>query len=363
MAGWQDSSQTNTTKGDYEHITGPVTAPTIGVTGGGGAQEYRPPTEAQRFNEAVMQAQASIISRDDFKAANIISATVPGSSMFFTPEAVLAELERRLAHPGMDRKTFMGKLGRYVPLAVQAAFTAMGAGWLTAVSRLGAKSMGHGTQAAPVEPSGEVATSWAPPSPQSNGGFMFDGFDWGGLMNTGTSLLNNIISAKMQQRAAPPAVLAAAPAVAAPMQVAGMFPAIGRVLGGGAGLIGGAVAAGAGILRTAAGRIRGVVLSSGKFISSKKGVALAKRVGIDAAAAALGITAVEMAQMYLDAGTGTRRSRGVSAANIRTTRRTIRAVTGLHRQIVSACSSGTGLARRSSSGSSGRRVVFAKACK
>lgn len=113
-----------------------------------------------------------------------------------------------------------------------------------------------------------------------------------------------------------------------------------------AGLIGGAARAAAGLVRTAAGKVRGVFLRSGRFISSKKGAALAKRVGIDAAAAALGVSTIEMAEMVLAAQEGARRGRGLSARDMKITKRTIRTVDRLHDQIVRACR-GTMPARRS----------------
>lgn len=110
-------------------------------------------------------------------------------------------------------------------------------------------------------------------------------------------------------------------------------------------LIGGAARAGVGLMRTAAGKVRGVFLGSGRFISSKKGAALAKRVGIDAAAAALGISAVEMAEMVLASQEGRRRGRGLSARDMRIAKRTIRTIDRLHDEIVRACR-GTMPARR-----------------
>ena len=82
-------------------------------------------------------------------------------------------------------------------------------------------------------------------------------------------------------------------------------------------------------------------------MSSKKAARLAKAIGIEGAAVALGIGTVELAQMVLDSSTSSRRGRGISAAQMRTTRRTIRSVTGLYRQIQSACG-GAGMARRAS---------------
>lgn len=79
-----------------------------------------------------------------------------------------------------------------------------------------------------------------------------------------------------------------------------------------------------GLIRSATGRISGVRLGSGTFVSRKKMVALAKRVGIEAAAIALGITVVSLAEAI--ATTPTRRRRGISAADIRRTRSTLRKV-------------------------------------
>lgn len=114
---------------------------------------------------------------------------------------------------------------------------------------------------------------------------------------------------------------------------------VGAALGLGGSLLP-AVARGAvGVLRTVAGKIRGVVLSSGRFVSSAKAAALAKRVGMEAAAVALGVSAVELAEMVLadQEKKSRRRGRGVSGADLRRTRRTIRTVERMHDQIVSAC--------------------------
>lgn len=151
-----------------------------------------------------------------------------------------------------------------------------------------------------------------------------------------------------------------------PMVQQAVFPglmAAGRIASG-AGLVGGAMSVAAGLVRTASGAIRGVMTTAGKFISSKKAVALAKRVGLDTAAVALGIGAVDLAQMVLADSARRGRGRGITAASMRTTKRTMRAVMGLHRQIVQACSS-SGFGRRRSSGSSRLpRFISAKAsCK
>lgn len=112
-------------------------------------------------------------------------------------------------------------------------------------------------------------------------------------------------------------------------------PFLGSAASAGRALLGSGIVAGAvGIVRTAAGAIRGVMTAGGRFISSRKAVELAKRVGIDAAAVALGISAVEMAQMVLDEGVKPRRrGKGITAASMRTTRRTMRQIERMHTQI------------------------------
>ena len=95
----------------------------------------------------------------------------------------------------------------------------------------------------------------------------------------------------------------------------------------GLGRVGGAML---GVARTVGGKIRGVFMSSGKFVSRKKAAALAKRVGIEAAALALAISTVEMAEIILDESTAPRRGKGITARNIRTTKRVIGAVQRIH---------------------------------
>jgi len=117
------------------------------------------------------------------------------------------------------------------------------------------------------------------------------------------------------------------------------FPAL---LGGAARLVPGAarlLGAAAGVVRTAAGKIRGVMTSAGRFVSSSKAAALARKVGLETAAVALGVSAVELAEMILadQERKGRRRGRGVSGADLRRTRRTIRTVERMHDQIVAAC--------------------------
>jgi hypothetical protein len=97
-------------------------------------------------------------------------------------------------------------------------------------------------------------------------------------------------------------------------------------------LLGGARAAGtAGLISTATragiGAVRGIIDSAGRFFSNSKVLALAKRVGIDAAAAALGVSAVLIAQsIAADTARGRPRRRGITFRDVRTTKRVIRQV-------------------------------------
>lgn len=101
--------------------------------------------------------------------------------------------------------------------------------------------------------------------------------------------------------------------------------------------LGAAGAAMLGVVRTLGGKIKGVWLSlaagGAKFINRKKAVALAKRVGLDAAALALGISTVEMSEMILDESAAPRRGKGITARNIRTTKRVIGQVQRIHCQL------------------------------
>lgn len=77
----------------------------------------------------------------------------------------------------------------------------------------------------------------------------------------------------------------------------------------------------AGIIRGASGKILRVALPTGQTVSRKNAVAMARRVGIELAAATLGITAFEMAQMILDEQTTRRRRRGITDRDLRNARR------------------------------------------
>lgn len=155
----------------------------------------------------------------------------------------------------------------------------------------------------------------------------------------------------------------------------GFFPGAGRVTTAGAAVTGGLAAlgsigqtisrslsgarpmsavlsaAGGAIMRGAqrvGAKIMGFVLPNGARISRKSAVSLAKRVGIDAAAAALGITAVELAEALLqDAQTTSRRRRkGISYRDLRTTSRVARRLCSMTALLSEATSCFRGRHRR-----------------
>ena len=76
----------------------------------------------------------------------------------------------------------------------------------------------------------------------------------------------------------------------------------------------------------------------GKRITRKNAIALIKRVGIDAAALALGLSVLEMAQIV--ASEPSRRMRGISGGDIKRTRRTLRKINNLACTLREFCGSG-----------------------
>lgn len=100
--------------------------------------------------------------------------------------------------------------------------------------------------------------------------------------------------------------------------------------GGGTRAIVGAARAGGGGMVASNGVIRGIVALGGKYLTNKKVVALAKRIGLEAAAAALGITVLNVAQMIAtDAARPSRRRRGITWRELSTTRRTMRRLSAM----------------------------------
>lgn len=100
------------------------------------------------------------------------------------------------------------------------------------------------------------------------------------------------------------------------------LPTIARGVGGALSRIG--FGGGAGVVRTTTGRISSVVLASGQRFSRKRAAALIRRFGFEVATVALGIGAVELAEILLadsEAQARRRRGRGISAAQLRNAKR------------------------------------------
>lgn len=95
------------------------------------------------------------------------------------------------------------------------------------------------------------------------------------------------------------------------------------------------VGGGRGIVRTTTGRISSIVMPSGQRFSRKNAASLIRRVGFEAAALALGIGAIEAAEILLadNQAAKRRRSRGVSGADMRCATRTMRRVKSLACQL------------------------------
>lgn len=86
--------------------------------------------------------------------------------------------------------------------------------------------------------------------------------------------------------------------------------------------IGGIIAKGAvGLVRGAAGKILRVITPTGQSVSRRKAAAYIKRFGFEAGAVALGITAIEAAQLLLDDASTPRRRKGISYAQLRNAKR------------------------------------------
>lgn len=152
---------------------------------------------------------------------------------------------------------------------------------------------------------------------------------------------------------APP--LPQASAMSAQLVPVGGFPQLmddsGRIIspGGGfvqtafPGLAAGAVAGGltrmaGNLVLTAAGRIRGLITSGGQFLSARRVFSGAKILGITGASAVLGVGADQLAQIVLQESTRPRRrARGISAANLRTTRSVTRRIIGMHQDLSRLC--------------------------
>lgn len=154
---------------------------------------------------------------------------------------------------------------------------------------------------------------------------------WDDILGLGTQLGQQWISAKLNEKAGGGGFVqtAAMPGV---MTTMGSLPAI----GGGMVTAAGMAVRAAGVLRSAAGRIIAVVLPSGVKVSRQAAMKLTKAVGYTAAASALGIGVNDLAEWMLS-GAGKRRGKGVTGAQLRTTKRTMAVVEKMHRQIAGYC--------------------------
>lgn len=169
-------------------------------------------------------------------------------------------------------------------------------------------------------------------APQAQGGRVFDqegNLDWTRLGDLGLQLLVNNLSPQPSQPAAPQVT-----------QVA--FPSLPALGGMAARLIPGMAAAGAaavGVIRSVGGRIIGWMLPSGQKVTRAAAVALAKNVGLSAAAGALGASVVDLAEAVMQEEGRKRRRTGISAAALTTTTRTMGRIERMHKRIAKAARS------------------------
>ena len=184
------------------------------------------------------------------------------------------------------------------------------------------------------------------PQPQLREAPMFEGtsFNFSSVLCQGLNSYLQYRLAERQQSMALPVAMPGAPGV-----TSAAFPSLGGLMSRALPAVGGQVV-------RSAGRI---LVAGGRYITKKNAVALAKQLGIQGAATALGIGAVELAQMVIDDQARKRRGGGITAAQMRTTRKTMRKVVGLHRQLVQACSS-AGVRRRSSRSCPAPKVIVAR---
>ncbi len=113
-------------------------------------------------------------------------------------------------------------------------------------------------------------------------------------------------------------------------------PGVGGMIGRGAAAISRMIG---NLVFSASGRIRGVMSRAGQFISAKRLYSGAKVLGLEAAAAAAGITLAELAQVVFQESTRRRRRhRGISAADMKRTRSTTRKIIRMHADLAHLCS-------------------------
>ena len=93
----------------------------------------------------------------------------------------------------------------------------------------------------------------------------------------------------------------------------------------------------AGAARSATGRITRIILASGQSISRKGVVKLVKQIGLEAAAITLAISAVEVAEIFVQESTKPRRRRGLTPAQLSNAQRVNRRVLSFAKQLGFAC--------------------------
>lgn len=95
-----------------------------------------------------------------------------------------------------------------------------------------------------------------------------------------------------------------------------------------------------GIVSTTAGRLLGVMKGT-RLIRVKQIADLAKRVGLEATAAALGVTVVEVAQLIaahlMSSAAKRKRGRGITGRDVRITRRTIHKIRSIEHSLSGLC--------------------------
>lgn len=104
--------------------------------------------------------------------------------------------------------------------------------------------------------------------------------------------------------------------------------------GGGMVPVAGSVARAGALIIGMGGRVLGLITGAGRRISVAKVAQIAKAFGIQTAAAALGVTAVEVAQAVMqDATKKRRRNRGITPRDMRVTGRTVNKLNRMHAKI------------------------------
>lgn len=136
----------------------------------------------------------------------------------------------------------------------------------------------------------------------------------------------------------------------------------GRIAGG---VIGNAGRVIGNLVYSLSGRIRGIIATTGEFFSSAKVADLAQRFGLEMAAAGLGVGLLEVAQAVFShhRSRRRRRGRGITARDMRTSKRTIRKLTRMHHELAGLAAQGVRHARRSQrllGAPAGRETIIAQ---